>query len=259
MLREKFTVGERAKPEYGNWVSTRLIYGSVAMSILFLGLSFLYPILAAVATPFLLSCGYFAYARHKFSEQGANLQARIRNLVIEHLNWNGEGRALDIGCGNAPLTIELAKRHPKAHITGIDYWGRAWDYSKTVCERNARIEGVAVRVTFQKASAAALPFEDESFDVAVSNLVFHEVRDVKDKKEVIKEALRVVRRGGAYSFQDLFLVKAHYGNIDDLVATIRSWGIKEVMFSDTSRSQFIPKALRLPFMIGRIGIIYGIK
>jgi hypothetical protein len=62
-----------------------------------------------------------------------------------------------------------------------------------------------------------------------------------------------------FAFQDLFLVKKYYGDVDDLVATIRSWGIEEVAFANTSRSEFIPKALRLPFMLGRIGIIYGKK
>jgi ubiquinone/menaquinone biosynthesis C-methylase UbiE len=179
--------------------------------------------------------------------------------VIEHLEWNGEGKALDIGCGNAPLAIELAKRYPNTHVTGIDHWGGTWEYSRAVCEKNAAIESVASRMTFQKASAASLPFEDAYFDAVVSNLVFHEVGGVSDKRELIREALRVVKKGGAFAFQDLFLVKKYYGDVDDLVATIRSWGIKEVAFANTSHSEFIPKALRLPFMLGKIGIIYGKK
>jgi ubiquinone/menaquinone biosynthesis C-methylase UbiE len=194
-----------------------------------------------------------------FSQRGGNLQALIRNLMVERLDWDGRGKALDIGCGNAPLAIDLAKRYPSAHVTGIDYWGGIWEYSKATCERNAEIEGVADRMTFQKASASALPFEDESFDAAVSNLVFHEVGDVRDKRELIREALRVVKKGGAFAFQDLFLLKRRFGDVDDLVAMIKSWGIKEAAFVNTSDSQFIPKALRLPFMVGRIGIIYGKK
>jgi SAM-dependent methyltransferase len=246
-------------PEYGNWVSAKLIYGSGAMSIPFLVLSIVFPLLIVGAVPFLLSFAYFAYARQRFSQRGGNLQVPIRSLVIEHLEWNGEGKALDIGCGNAPLAIELAKRYPNTHVTGIDYWGGTWEYSRAVCEKNAAIEGVASRMMFQKASAASLPFEDACFDAVVSNLVFHEVGGVGDKRELIREALRVVKNGGAFAFQDLFLVKKYYGDVDDLVATIRSWGIKEVAFANTSRSEFIPKALRLPFMLGRIGIIYGKK
>ena len=254
------SVGQTVEePEYGNWVSAKLLYASIAMSIPFLCLSFVFPILVVGAIPFLLSFAYFAYARRTFSQRGGNLQARIRNLVIEHLNWEGEGKALDIGCGNGPLAIELAKRHPNAHVTGIDYWGSMWEYSETVCERNAEIEGVAGRITFQKASAASLPFEDESFDAVVSNLVFHEVRDVRDKRELIKEALRAIKKGGAFSFQDLFLSKEYFGDVDGLLATIKSWGIREVAFVNTNDSEFIPKALRLPFMLGRIGIVYGTK
>jgi len=253
------SVRQTAEPEYGNWVSAKLIYGSIAMSIPFFVLSFLSPLFVVGAVPFLLSFAYFAYARRKFSQRGGNLQAPIRNLVIERLSWDGEGKALDIGCGNAPLAIELAKRYPNARVTGIDYWGGMWEYSEAVCERNAEVEGVAGRMAFQKTSAAALPFEDTCFDAVVSNLVFHEVGDVRDKRELIREALRVVKRGGAFAFQDLFLVKRHFGDVDDLVAMIRSWGIKEVAFAQTCNSEFIPKALRLPFMLGRIGIIHGKK
>jgi ubiquinone/menaquinone biosynthesis C-methylase UbiE len=252
-------VRQTSKPEYGNWVSTRLIYGSIAVSIPFFALSLVFPTLVVGTIPFLLLLAYFVYARYMFSQRGANLQARIRNLVAEHLDWNGEGRALDIGCGNAPLTIELAKRYPNAHLTGIDYWGGIWEYSKASCERNAEIEGVAGRMTFQKASAAALPFEDEHFDAVVSNFVFHEVGSVKDKRELIREALRVVRKGGVFAFQDLFLLKRQFGEVDDLLAVIKDWGINEAAFANTSNSQFIPRAMKLPFMLGRIGIIYGKK
>jgi len=248
-----------AAVNYGNWVSRKLMYGSAALCALFAGLSLLRPGFMIGAAPFLASLAYFAYARHVFSPRGGDIQAKLWELVLGHLGWNGEGRALDIGCGNGPLTIALAKRHPKARVTGIDSWGKAWDYSKPVCERNAKASGVAERTDFQKASASALPFEDGVFDAAVSNFVFHEVSDTKNKRELIKEALRVIKTGGHFAFQDLFLVKGLYGGIDDLLETIRGWGTAKVSFVDTSASDFIPRALKLPFMVGSIGIIHGTK
>jgi ubiquinone/menaquinone biosynthesis C-methylase UbiE len=108
-----------------------------------------------------------------------------------------------------------------------------------------------------------LPFEDGYFDVAVSNLVFHEVSDTKDKREVIREALRVVRKGGKFAFQDLFLRKRIYGEIGELLNEIRSWGVEYVEFVDPSQSDFIPTVLRLKFMSGAIGfpigLLYGTK
>jgi len=178
------------KPDYGNWVSKKFIYIPISIS-LFFGLSLVFPALIVLTTVFLVVALYFAYARNSFSPEGGNVQTQIQELVLTHLDWNGKGKGLDIGCGNGPLTIKLAQKYAEAQRTGIDYWGKQWECSKSVCKRNAKIEGVAERVVFQKASALALPFDDGAFDVAVSNLVFHEVRGFRDKKNVIKEALRV--------------------------------------------------------------------
>ena len=248
-----------AKPDYGNWVSAKLVYIPGVLCLIFVALSFVLPALIIVALLFFLGFVYFAYARARFSQKGGDIQARIQDLVLDYLDWDGNGKVLDIGCGNAPLAILIARKYPHAEVTGIDYWGQAWEYAKGVCERNAAIEGVAERVTFQQSSASRLPFGDETFDVVVSNLVFHEVRDASDKRQVIKEALRVVRKGGWCVFQDLFLWKQVYGDIDALLDAIRGWGIKQVEFVDTSQSAFIPRALKLPFMVGTIGILYGKK
>jgi SAM-dependent methyltransferase len=248
------------KTDYGNWVSAKFVLVPGVLGLLFAALSFLLPVLIVVAAVFFLCALYFAYARYLFSPGGGNVQARVQSLVLDRMaGWAGAGEVLDIGCGNGPLTIQIAKRYPQAEVTGIDYWGTAWEYSKSVCDRNAKIEGVAERVAFERASASSLPFDDEAFDVAISNLVFHEVRDVRDKKKLIQEALRVVKKGGWFVFQDLFLWKRVYGETDDLLETIRRWGIETVELVDTSGSDFIPTALKLPFMLGTVGILYGRK
>lgn len=248
-----------ARPEYGNWVSKWLIYIPGVITFIFLALSVMSPFFVILAAFFVIVFAYFAYSYYRFSLAGGDMQTRIRSLVLDHLKWDGEGRVIDIGCGNAALSVKLAQKYGKARITGIDYWGGKWGYSRTACERNAEIEGVADRTSFLKASALSLPFADGYFDAAVSNFVFHEVRDAADKREVIKEALRVVKTGGVFAFQDLFLYKRVYGDVHDLLALIRSWGITDVEFVNTSKTGFIPRLLKLPFMVGSIGIIYGKK
>jgi len=202
---------------------------------------------------------YFAYAYHEFSPEGKDIQSKIRRFVLDRLEWDGNGTALDIGCGNGALAISLARNYHEAMVTGIDRWEGKWDYSQAYCEKNAAIEGVADRVKFQKASASSLPFEDEMFDAAISNFVFHEVKDAKNKRDVVKEALRVVKKGGYFAFQDLFPVKRLYGNIDEMLEEIKGWGIDDVKYVNTSNADFIPGPLKLPFMVGSIGIIYGRK
>jgi len=89
--------------------------------------------------------------------------------------------------------------------------------------------------------------------------VFHMVGTGKDKREVVREALRVVRKGGGFSFQDEFLVKPLFGEIDDLLRTIKSWGISKAEFVQTRDVDFVPRALKLPFILGTIGLIRGEK
>ena len=250
-------IGE--KPNYGNWVSKRMVYAPAGIGLLFLGFSFVNPLMIILSILFLAIAGYFAYARQLFSQASGNVQRKIQELVLANLEWDGRGKALDIGCGNGALSILLALKYTAARITGIDSWGKGWEYSKNTCEKNGEIEGVAARMVFQEASASQLPFEDGVFDAAVSNLAFHEVRDAKDKRDLIREGLRVVRKGGKFSFQDLFLGKMMYGEINDLVAEIKSWGITRVEFIRTCDSDFIPAVLKLPFMVGTMGLLLGEK
>jgi hypothetical protein len=89
--------------------------------------------------------------------------------------------------------------------------------------------------------------------------VFHEVSEVKDKREVIREALRVVKEGGCFALEDLFLDKRLYGATEQLLATVKGRGIAGVQIGRTSDTSFIPGALRVPFMVGTMAVISGRK
>jgi ubiquinone/menaquinone biosynthesis C-methylase UbiE len=247
------------EPDYGNWVPLKYVYLPGILGMLMAVVAYFYFPVIILAVIFLIIISYATYARAEFSTEGGDLQTKIREMVMDELKWDGSGRAIDIGCGNGPLTIMAAKKYPESLVTGIDYWGGMWEYSRDVCIENAKLEGVEDRVEFKKATASDLPFEEGYFDAAMSNLVFHEVKDTKDKTLLIKEALRVVKPGGVFAFQDIFHEEKIYGDIDDLLDEIDSWGVEEVYFTSTRDSKFIPKPLKLPFMVGSIGIIHGKK
>jgi SAM-dependent methyltransferase len=257
-------------PRYGNWVSAQLIKKCVIMFVLFAvteaalctfvsGFIPLKIIMSLLTAFFLIGTVYFCRARRLFSPKGGDVQNKVLDTLISHIGWNGIGEVLDIGCGSAALTIKLAKKYPKAGVSGIDYWGEGWGYCKKQCEENAVLEGVADRTDFQQASASSLPFADGTFDLVVSNLTFHEVKDSKNKVDVVKEALRVLKPGGRFVFQDLFLLARYYGSPEELVSSVKGMGVSNVHFVDTRKSSFIPGALKLPFMIGTMGLIYGEK
>jgi len=253
------TFASQTTAEYGNWVSRQLVFVPALVGLGLIALSVWSIVFAIPAAVLILVAAYFAYARYLFASQGGNVQGLIWANLLDHLEWDGRGQALDIGCGNGALAVRLAKKYPAAKVAGIDHWGKQWEYTKALCERNASIEGVEERLTFQQASATSLPFPDESFDLVMSNLTFHEVKDAPDKRLLIKEALRVLRSGGVFAFQDLFLSKRVYGEVDALLVAIRSWGAEKAEFVDTHDAPFIPWALKLPFMVGTMGLIVGAK
>lgn len=254
-----------SKPSYGNWVPRSILRKcAVAAALAAAAAAALWAVVgpAAGVAPaalalFLLAClTYFACARRLFA---GGVQERIRERLVEEARWDGRGSALDIGCGAGALVVGLAKRYPEARVTGVDVWAPGWEYSMNQCEENARLEGVGGRTRFVRGSAASLPFPDATFDLVVSNMVLHEVRDQRDKRALIREALRVLKPGGRFALQDPFRMRALYGDIPALVEALRKGGLKQIDYADTHDAPYIPRALRLKFMVGGIGILYGTK
>ena len=261
---------EQQKTNYGNWISLtllRILYGTSAVLLLLFALSFVWPRLVAVtifmgivAAAMLAMSVYMHVCHHEFSFEGGRLMSKFHDFLMEHLDWDGHGTLLDIGCGSAALSVRCAKEYPEAQMMAIDYWGFGWDYAKAQCERNAAIEGVDGRIRFEKGDASKLDFADETFDAAVSNFVFHEVRTQPDKCQVVREALRVVKKGGCFAFQDLFPKKQLYGNMEEFVAQLRAEGITEIHYiANVEQMVLIPTYMRAPWMMAEIGIIYGRK
>lgn len=261
----------KEKTNYGNWVPEKMLYLMFGLAAVFLVITVaakavlhkpvMAIVLGALCILSLLYAVYMLICHEIFAFGKGNMMAGVHEHLVDHLKWNGEGKLLDIGCGAAALTVRCAKAFPEARITAVDYWGVEWSYAKEQCERNARIEGVADQITFWKGDAAKLDFPDGTFDAAVSNFVFHEVRSAKDKRDVVKEALRVVKKGGVFSFQDMFSQKALYGDMDEFVRILKAEGISEVHYIGNLEKKlgFIPGFVTTPWMISGMGILYGKK
>ncbi len=255
----------KRKPEYGNWIRKRaiLILGLITLSLFALG--FIPWHIAYRITMFglsglaLLTTIFIVGLYWSFSPVGGNYQSKIHSLIIKNLNWDGNGTVLDIGASNGALIISIAGKHPGADCIGLDYWGKDWEYSRKVCEKNAEIEGVQERVTFVKGSAAALPYENEHFDAVVSNLTFHEVRDVKNKAILINEAVRVLKPGGHFSFIDPFFNTDHYGSIESLSENLDNLGLSNYTLISLSKVIRLTLILKHRKVLGLAGVLYGTK
>lgn len=251
-----------AQLQYGNWIRKKnllllglftLVIGGFAL----IPVGFLYNLVMALL--FLLALITFLFPLYSyvmFSQRGGRYQEKVYNLIIQQLGTPIKGRILDIGSGNGVLAVKLAQQFDEAEVTGVDYWG---EYSKQICEKNAQIGGVAERVHFQKGDVAALEFPDDTFDAVTSNLTFHEVQSVADKREVVREALRVVKPGGRFAFVDYFYDKKFYGNPSAFLDYLKGLGLAHVECRPLRDMIAVPVILRHPKILGKAGIIYGRK
>ena len=117
-------------------------------------------------------------------------------LLRSHMGLRPGTRVLDIGCGTGALLVELAQAG--ARVTGIDTFEEAEGIDRQIAEARLREHRIEARLL--TASAAMLPFADESFDLAV-NIGMLEHIPPDRRAGVLREMFRVVRAGGA-----LFLI-----------------------------------------------------
>jgi arsenite methyltransferase len=125
--------------------------------------------------------------------------------LLDGLALEGGERLLDIGCGRGAVLLMAAKRLPRGRAVGVDLWSTA-DQSgnaEQVTRRNADLEGVAERIELRTGDMRQLPFDDGSFDVVVSSLAIHNVRGAGERAKALRQAARVLRRGGRLMIADI--------------------------------------------------------
>jgi ubiquinone/menaquinone biosynthesis C-methylase UbiE len=106
-------------------------------------------------------------------------------LFLDWLSLPSGLKWLDVGCGTGAFTEIVQESSGASEIVAIDPSTAQISYAQS----RESAEGAR----FQVADARSMPFEDGSFDVAVSALVLN---FIPDREKAVAEMRRVVRRGG---------------------------------------------------------------
>lgn len=146
--------------------------------------------------------------------------------VLDEAKIKRGDKLLDVACGTGVLTIAAANRlDQKGSATGLDMNPGML----------AVAEKLAPDIEWHQGIAEDLQWEDESFDVVVSQfgLMFFE-----DQQKALREMFRVLKPGGRL-----------VGTVFDSLDNIRGYKIMTEIFGHVAGEE-VAQALRFPFSLG---------
>ena len=139
-------------------------------------------------------------ARYTHGHSAAVLSAHSRRgaadsaaYLLAHLRAGMD--LLDVGCGPASITADLAERVAPGRVVALDAAAGALEAARATL----RERGLSEQVELTSGDVMALPFEDASFDVVHAHQV---LQHLADPVGALAEMRRVTRPGGIVAVRD---------------------------------------------------------
>jgi ubiquinone/menaquinone biosynthesis C-methylase UbiE len=146
----------------------------------------------------------FTLQAKPFAEHQAHSQRESFESIRDLAALTGVERVVDCCCGPGLVSCYLADYAQE--VVGVDLTQAMIDQARA----SAAEKGLD-RVSFQTGNAAALPFADGEFDVAVSRYAFHHL---ENPEAAFREMVRVTRPGGRIIVADVALPLAKRARYD---------------------------------------------
>ena len=139
-------------------------------------------------------------ARYTHGHSAAVLSAHSRRgaadsaaYLLAHLRAGMD--LLDVGCGPASITADLAERVAPGRVVALDAAAGALEAARATL----RDRGLSEQVEVTSGDVMALPFEDATFDVVHAHQV---LQHLADPVGALAEMRRVTRPGGIVAVRD---------------------------------------------------------
>ena len=253
--------------DYGSWMSNPVFYafgGGILLAAALVALSFavfhsvVFGAVFTVAVVVLLAMvGWMAWIRRQYAFGKGGMMEKVHQTILSNLDFDGKGQLLEVGCGSGALAIRAALTWRSAKVVGLDYWGAMYNYSKALCEKNAASEGVSGRCSFVHGDANKLNFPNDCFDAVISNYVYHNIMGA-DKRALLLESLRVLKKGGVFVLHDNMKPQM-YGDMNAFAQKLRDLGFERVEYVATAAPIFGSKRRAAMMMLGDSAMIVGRK
>ena len=147
-----------------------------------------------------LSDGSVETARYTHGHSAAVLSAHSRRgaadsaaYLLAHLHTGMD--LLDVGCGPASITADLAERVAPGRVVALDAAAGALEAARATL----RDRGLSEQVEVTSGDVMALPFEDGSFDIVHAHQV---LQHLTDPVGALAEMRRLTRPGGIVAVRD---------------------------------------------------------
>jgi ubiquinone/menaquinone biosynthesis C-methylase UbiE len=120
-----------------------------------------------------------------------------------------EANVLDIGTGTAQIPIILSDLQPQWNIIGVDLA----ESMLKLATKNIEKAGKSQQITLTLVDGKKMPYDDQSFDLVMSNSLVHHIPKPID---LFKEIDRVVKADGSILIRDLLRPKSE-NEIEEIV------------------------------------------
>jgi demethylmenaquinone methyltransferase/2-methoxy-6-polyprenyl-1,4-benzoquinol methylase len=163
---------------------------------------------------------------------------RWKRRLVDMAKLNGDELVLDIACGTADITFEIARRLESGFVVGLDITPAMLE----IAERRRRGR-LAKNVSFHQSDIMRMPFKDETFDCLTGG---YALRNVPDIEAAIEEIRRVLKPGGRFLSLDFGRPRSpiyHWLYINFLIVVGSVAGL--ILHGDADTYRYIPETVKL--------------
>ncbi|MDT7902273.1 MAG: class I SAM-dependent methyltransferase [Acidianus sp.] len=157
----------------------------------------------------------FGTYHHSTKQESENFRKRISELFKKAFSSviQDPSKVLDAGCGLGFLSSVVMDYFKNTIVYGVDNFQdtNLKDNSIEKLRKNISILGFDKRFYIISSDLTGIPFRDNSFDVIVSNLVYH---NIKDRDVALQELVRILKPYGFILLGDLFFYRLQLKNVD---------------------------------------------